>query len=163
MMPRRSLRNSGQGLRAGCRFLGGGVDEGHHTFDHTGDLGLEVWARTPERLYAHAAEALMSQIVEAPPGEPELQVRLSLTGDDPGDLLVHWLNTALLEAEVRGAVWTRAAVRGLTPRSLEGTLEGPKRGAPGQVMLREVKAVSHHGLEVDLGPGACRCRLVLDI
>src|SRR5881396_1937400 len=83
------------------------------------------------------------------------------TGDDPGDLLVHWLNTALLEAEVRGAVWTRAAVRGLTPRSLEGTLEGPRRGAPGQVMLREVKAVSHHGLEVDLGPGACRCRLVL--
>ena len=139
------------------------MDEGHHTFDHTGDLGLEVWARTPERLYAHAAEALMSQIVEAPSGEPELQVRLSLTGDDPGDLLVHWLNTALLEAEVRGAVWTRAAVRGLTPRSLEGTLEGPKRGAPGQVMLREVKAVSHHGLELDLGPGACRCRLVLYI
>ena len=38
--------------------------EGYRTFDHTGDLGLEVWAPTRERLYGLAAEALMAQVAE---------------------------------------------------------------------------------------------------
>jgi SHS2 domain-containing protein len=139
------------------------VGEGFRTFDHTGDLGLEVWAETPERLYALAAEALLAQIVEAGAGAPEVRVELDLEGDDPGDLLVHWLNSALLESELRRAVWTRAEVRSLSARAITGALAGPRRDPRGQVFLREVKAVSHHFLGLDLEPGRCRCRLILDI
>jgi len=137
--------------------------EGFRTFDHTGDLGLEVWAETPERLHALAAEALLAQVIECPHGEPELRVSLGLEGEDPRDLLVHWLNTALLEAELRQAVWTRVRVERLTPRSIVGTLEGLRRDPASQSFLREVKAVSHHFLELALEPPACRCRVVLDI
>uniref|UniRef100_A0A832I1A5 Archease n=1 Tax=Eiseniibacteriota bacterium TaxID=2212470 RepID=A0A832I1A5_UNCEI len=143
------------------------MDEGWRTFDHTGDLGLEVRAAGPERLFALAAIALLAQVVEAPrstrEGAPEVSVTLELEGEDPADLLVHWLNTALLEAEVRRAVWTRAVVELPGPGRLRGTLEGPRRDAARHTFLREVKAVSHHGLELALDPGACRCRLVLDI
>jgi SHS2 domain-containing protein len=144
------------------------MDEGFRTFDHTGDLGLEVWAPDPERLYALAAIALLAQVVEVPaetagPMPEPARVALELQGDDAADLLVHWLNTALLEAEVRRAVWTRATVALRSGRSLAGTLEGPLRDAARQTFLREVKAVSHHGLELDLAPPRCRCALVLDI
>ena len=142
--------------------------EGFRTFDHTGDLGLEVWAGTPERLYALAAEALLAQVaesgpVEAAPGEAEVRATLDLEGDDARDLLVHWLNTALLESGLRQAVWTRAEVRSLSERALAGVLAGPKLDATRQVFLREVKAVSHHFLDLDLTPGRCRCRVILDI
>jgi SHS2 domain-containing protein len=139
------------------------VPEGFRTFDHTGDLGLEVWADTPERLYALAAEALLAQVVEAAPGSSDVSVGLDLEGQDPGDLLVHWLNSALLEAELRRAVWTRAEVRSLSGRAIAGTLSGPRRDPRRQVFLREVKAVSHHFLALDLAPGRCRCRVILDI
>ena len=140
-----------------------GVSEGFRTFDHTGDLGLEAWAETPARLYALAAEALLAQVVEARAGAPEVRVELTLQGQDPADLLVHWLNTALLEAELRQAVWTRAEVLALEGRSLEGLLSGPRRDPGRQVFLREVKAVSHHFLGLELAPGRCRCRVILDI
>lgn len=139
------------------------MSEGFRTFDHTADLGLEVWAATPERLYALAAEALLAQAIEAPDGEPELEVEIDLEGDDPRDLMVHWLNTALLEADLRRAVWTRAVVERLTPTSISGRLEGVPRDPARQIFLRELKAVSHHALELVLEPPACRCRLVLDI
>ena len=139
------------------------VDEGFRTFDHTGDLGLEVWAGTPERLYALAAEALLAQVVEAPPGAPDVRAELDLVGQDAGDLLVHWLNSALLEAELRRVVWTRAEVRSLSARAVSGSLSGPLRDASRQVFLREVKAVSHHFLDLSLEPGRCRCRVILDI
>ena len=137
--------------------------EGYRTFAHTGDLGLEVWADTPERLHALAAVALLAQVIEARDDPRGVERRVVLEGDDAEDLFVHWLSTALLEAELLGAVWTDAEVRALTDRRIEATLLGPRRDRGRQVYLREVKAVSRHALELDLAPGHCRCRVVLDL
>jgi SHS2 domain-containing protein len=137
--------------------------EGFRNFDHTGDLGLEVWADSPERLFALAAEALSAQVAEALPGPVEVRHAVELEGSDPPDLLVHWLNTALLEGDLSRAVWTRAHVRSLEPHRLSATLEGQRLDPKKQVMLREVKAVSHHHLELDLEGRPCTCRLVLDL
>ena len=139
------------------------MDEGYRTFDHTGDLGLEVWAETPERLYALAAEALHAQVAEPAAGEAEVRLELELEGDDAADLMVHWLNTSLLEAEIRRAVWVRATIEALTPRRLAATLAGQRLDPGRHVRLREIKAVSHHHLALELEPPACRCRLVLDL
>ena len=139
--------------------------EGYRTFDHTGDLGLEAWAVTPERLFAVAAEALMAQVAEVPPdpSATPLTVDLELEADDAEDLLVHWLNTALLEADVRRAIWTRANVAHWSPRGLIARLTGPRFDPRRHTALREVKAVSHHGLVLEHEPPACRCRVVLDL
>lgn len=138
------------------------MDEGSRTFDHTGDLGLEVWAASPERLFARAALAVLAQVAEARDHEPEVEVRFTRAALDPEDLLVDLCNTALLEAEVRNAIWTEARIV-LAGPALEATLAGPLRDPRRQVFLREIKAVSHHGLELDLTPGRCRCRMVLDV
>ena len=138
------------------------MDEGSRTFDHTGDLGLEVWAGSPERLFARAALAVLAQVAEARDQEPEVEVRFTRDALDPEDLMVDLCNTALLEAEVRNAIWTEARIV-LAGSTLEATLAGPRRDPRRQVFLREIKAVSHHGLELDLTPGRCRCRMVLDV
>jgi SHS2 domain-containing protein len=139
------------------------MEEGHSTFDHTGDLGLEVWAPSAARLYALAAEVLMALVVDARGTAPESERVVRITGDDPADLLVHWLNTVLLESELAKVVWTRAEVHALTPTTLEATLWGSRLDPARQTFLREVKAVSHHALVLELKEPACRCRLVLDL
>ena len=139
------------------------MPEGYRTFDHTGDLGLEVWAETPERLHELAAVALLAQVVEVRLDAIEVRRELELEGDDPEDLLVHWLNSALLEADLARAIWSRATVTRLDGRTLHGVLEGPRRDPDRHVFLREIKAVSHHHLSLELAPPHCRCRLVLDL
>ncbi len=139
------------------------MDEGFRTFDHTGDLGIEVWAESPERLFARAALTVLAQVAEARGHDAEVEVRFTREAADPGDLLVDLCNTALLEAEVRGAIWTDARIALSAPFRLEATLSGPRRDPRRQVFLREIKAVSHHGLELDLTAGRCHCRLVLDV
>ena len=139
------------------------MDEGSRPFDHTGDLGLEVWAASPERLFARAALAVLAQVAETRTLEPEVEVRFTRAAPDPRDLLVDLCNTALLEAEVRDAIWTDARIVLAEPDQLEATLTGPRRDPRRQVFLREIKAVSHHDLELDLTPGHCRCRLILDV
>jgi SHS2 domain-containing protein len=105
--------------------------------------------------------------VEAATDDADHAVELALDGSDPEDLLVHWVNTALLEAEIRRVLWTRARILRLepmrAPTSLTGRLEGPRLDPARHTLLREVKAVSHHHLGLSLAPGRCRCRLVLDL
>ena len=103
------------------------MDEGSRTFDHTGDLGLEVWAASPERLFARAALAVLAQVAETRAHEPEVEVRFTRAAPDPRDLLVDLCNTALLEAEVRRAIWTDARIVLAGPDRLEATLTGPRR------------------------------------
>ncbi len=147
---------------AGSGTEGAGA-EGYRAFDHTGDLGMEIWAETPRRLFALAAEAVSAQAAEARTGPAEVRRAVSLEGDDPEDLLVHWLNTTLLESALQGAVWTRVRVTTLTPRKLDAVLEGQRLDRARQTFLREIKAVSHHHLALDLTGRPCRCRLVLDL
>ncbi len=139
------------------------MSEGWRTFDHTADLGLEVWAETPERLHALAALAVLAQVIEPPGGPASVSARVSVEGHDAADLLVHWLNTALLEAELRGATWTACRIERMGACALEAVLEGVPRDPARQVFLREIKAVSHHALELALAPPDCRCRVVLDL
>jgi len=142
------------------------MGEGFTTFDHTGDLGLEVWAAEPRRLYELAAQAVMAQVAcprTAADDVPEVHAEVDLTGSDAADLLVHWLNTAILQADLHHAVWTRAEVRLLTVTALRGTLSGPRLDRERLEFLREIKAVSHHFLELELGREGSRCRLILDL
>jgi SHS2 domain-containing protein len=137
--------------------------EGWATFDHTGDLGLEVWAETPARLFARAVLGVLAQVAETRGHADEIRVRVECRASDPGDLLVDLCNAALLEAEVRQAIWTDAEVAWNGDDRLAARFSGPRRDPRRQTFLREIKAVSHHALELDLTPGRCRCRLVLDV
>ena len=103
------------------------MDEGFRTFDHTGDLGLEVWAASPERLFARAALAVLAQVAETRAHEsevPEVEIRFARSAPDPADLLVDLCNTALLEAEVGDAIWTAARIVFAPPGRLEATFSG---------------------------------------
>lgn len=122
-----------------------------------------MWAETPERLHELAAEALIAQVTLGDLGPIDARLDVSLDGDDPEDLFVHWLNTVLLQAELERAVWTRVTLEALARDSLTATLEGQRLDLARHERLREVKAVSHHELALDLAPGACRCRVILDI
>jgi SHS2 domain-containing protein len=137
--------------------------EGFRTFDHTGDLGLEAWAPSPGRPFGLAVEALMAQIALAEDEERTIGLDLALEGPDPSDLLVHWMNTALLRASIEHAIWTHATIHQWTERSIRARLEGPRIDPGRHVLLREVKAVSHHDLLLDLTARPCRMRVVLDI
>ena len=140
--------------------------EGFATFDHTGDLGLEVRAATPARLFARAVLAVLAQVAEVPEAgghAGDVEVRVECRSDDAGDLLVDLCNAALLEADVHQAIWTDAEVSWNGAGRVSARLSGPRRDPRRQTFLREIKAVSHHALELDLSPGRCRCRLVLDV
>src|SRR5437588_11445794 len=93
----------------------------YETFEHTADLGLRVRAPDLDTLFAEAAQALFSAIVEDLPAvEPRQSLEVTLSGDDRVYLLFDWLNELLYRFDTEHLVFGRFEVHvrddGLTGR-----------------------------------------------
>lgn len=134
----------------------------YSAFPHTGDVGLEIRADSPGELFATAGRALTEQMARPVPGPEMVRERLELDADGWEDLFVHWLNTLLLRSELAQAWWTGFEIEALSPVRLVAAISGPRRG-PQHERMREVKAVSFHDLKLELAPGGCMARVVIDL
>jgi SHS2 domain-containing protein len=138
------------------------VSGGYAAFSHTGDVGLEIRAESPAELFAIAGRALTEQMALPTETGDVVRERLDLEADGWEDLFVHWLNTLLLRSELAQAWWTTFEIETLSPRRLVAEVAGPRRG-PQHERMREVKAASHHALALEIAPGRCVARVVLDL
>jgi SHS2 domain-containing protein len=132
-------------------------------FDHTADLGLRVEAPSREGLFEEAGRAFTALIVEEPDAAIRERERLdvALTASDPAELLFDWLHALLVAFEVRHLLLARFAVEVLEhggpddhaePDGRDGGLQlrasawGERVDPARHRLLREVKAITYHGL-----------------
>ena len=138
------------------------------TFDHTADLGLRIRAADLSTLFAEAAEALVSVIVENP---EELQCArkrdLSLQAPNLEYLLFDWLNEWLYRFEQEhwlGRRFTAAVSSAAGLWSLTGAAAGQTVDPRRHRLDHEVKAITYHGLKVQQEPdGAWLAEIIVDI
>src|SRR5262249_53043866 len=98
----------------------------HETFDHTADLGLRVRAATLDALFAEAAEALFSVIVENLSAvAPVVRVEVELSETDRELLLFDWLKELLYRFDAEHLLFSRFEVR-VRPDGLTGVAWGEK-------------------------------------
>jgi SHS2 domain-containing protein len=135
----------------------------YELFDHTADLGLRVAAPDLNALFREAAEGLFSVVVEEIPqrGAPK-RLDFAIEADRTEFLFVDWLSELLyvfdskrllldsFEVDVRDSKLTATALA----RPLD---EDRDR------LLREVKAITYHGLRVEQTPDGWLAEVILDI
>ena len=128
---------------------------GHELLEHTADLGVRARGATLEELFEQATVGLAEVLGAWRPGPGEPQA-LAVTGDDPGGLLVDWLNEVLYLHEVRRAALGAVRLDRVGGGRAEGTVRLTPDAAPFDGV--EVKAVTYHRLRVEptAEPGAGR-------
>jgi SHS2 domain-containing protein len=138
--------------------------DGYELLEHTADVGIQARGATLEAAFEQATEGL-AEVLGAlapegsgPPGwtpggsEGTAEaVRVEVSAEDPGGLLVDWLNEVLWLREVRQAMVSGVRVERVTDSSASGWVafsgDGP---APDGTF---VKAVTYHRLRVEPDPG----------
>ncbi len=136
---------------------------GHREVDHTADQGFEIWAPTPEELFAEGVLALADVCYDRAAVRPREQRRIVVAGDDREELLVRWLQDVylILEAEM----WLTAAASDVVVR--EGGVSGALRGEPfdraRHTIHTEIKAITYHGLAVRREEALWRATVVVDV
>lgn len=137
----------------------------HLLLDHTGDIGFEVRAGTPEALHEEAARALFDVIVDDL-GTVRTDVRVPFRVDgavDREDLLVRFLSELLFIHDARGWLFGGAVVEEIGRDRIVAQGIGEPFDPSRHRIARQVKAVTYHGLRVERDGADWVARVVLDL
>jgi SHS2 domain-containing protein len=135
----------------------------YELIDHTADLGLRIVADDLDTLFREAAEGLFSIIVEEIPPNPSSRRRgFSIPGDRLDHLILDWLTELLYVFETEGLLFRDFDVR-VSRAGLEATGLAQPVDPTRHRMLREVKAITYHRLQVKKTEHGWIAELVVDI
>lgn len=135
----------------------------YELFDHTADLGIRVRAADLDTLFAEAAAALFSAVVDDPATiRPEIAVDFTIPGDEADYLLVDWLKSLLLRVEVDHMLFGRFEVR-VGGGGLTATAWGEPIDRDRHPLSHEVKAITYHGLRVERDGDGWVAEVIVDI
>jgi len=129
--------------------------------DHTADTGIRVVAPDIEEFFADAACGMFDIIVggeiEGWPATHEI----SLESPDIESLIVDWLSELLYLFDVKKFIFSKAQFNELTHNSLRCTARGTSFS--GTIVGTEVKAVTHHLLEVRHTTAGYEATIIFDL
>jgi SHS2 domain-containing protein len=132
-------------------------------FEHTADLGIRVRALDLHELFAEAALALFSAILEDPTKVQSLkEVEIVLEADGYDYLLFDWLNGLLYRFETEHMVFGSFEVC-IRNRRLQGVACGEPLDRSRHALSHEVKAITYHGLRAEQTPGGWLAEVIVDI
>jgi SHS2 domain-containing protein len=132
-------------------------------FEHTADLGLRVRAAGVDELFAEAARGLFSLMVENPESvEAKMRLEVNLNAASLEDLFFDWLAELLYLFDARRLVFCQFEVR-RQGTSLHAQVGGEEIDPARHRFLREIKAVTYHGLAVRPSESGWMAQVIVDI
>ena len=137
----------------------------YEIFDHTADMGLYIYGRDREELFAAAQEALMAQLTNPDGIKPVMEREIILEAESAEELLRKWMAELLYLYQAEGWLTFGVSFSDLTDTSLKARAFGENLDKARHEQKLEIKAVTWHRLRIEkTGSGEhLRATVVLDI
>jgi SHS2 domain-containing protein len=145
-----------------------GEGAGYQLLEHTADAGLEAWGHTPAEAFEQAAFGMFEIALGEHPqkwrgaGE-RAEVRVETSGDDWPDLLVNWLAEMVYLFDTEGFVPRGFRFEECAPPRCSALAGGTLMSDPAEAAGVGIKAVTYHGLAVQVSAGETRVKVIFDI
>ncbi len=139
------------------------MEPSYEIFDHTADMGMRVVAPTMSALLAPAAHGLYAMIGEFATAGTEQTVEIKLTGDDPSIMLRDFLDELLVLFDRDKRIAFALDDAALTGDRLHVAVRTRAIDEDRCVLLREVKAITYHALDIVSVPGGFQATVIVDI
>ena len=136
---------------------------GYEFLDHTGDLGIRVWAANVEEIFQEAARALFDIITDLDKVEVRISREVTVQGLGREELLVAWLSELLYLHEVEGLLFCDFALIEIDERNVKGVAKGEKYHEGRHAIKTSIKAVTYHQLEIKEKDGLWQAQVIFDI
>ncbi|MBA4396246.1 MAG: hypothetical protein C0394_02480 [Syntrophus sp. (in: bacteria)] len=147
-------------LREKCRKMKAKI---YSVFDHTADLGIDVFGETQADLFSHAALALFDLMVDATGMQTTQSREIVIEGADRTDLFVNFLREILYLFNGEGFVLAACRVGRIDDQKLTAEISGGRYDARRHRVRTEIKAVTYHQAAVVQTAGGWQGRIVFDV
>ncbi len=131
--------------------------------DHTGDLGIRVWADDIKGTFQEAARALFDIITDLEKVEVHLKREIAVKGSGREELLVAWLSELLYLHEVKGLLFCDFKLAEIDEGNARGMAMGEEFHEGRHTIKTSIKAVTYHQLEIKEEDGCWQAQVIFDI
>lgn len=137
--------------------------EKYSFFDHTGDLGLNIFGKTLPALFRHAGEAITQIITDVKTVQLRETKIISLRADRIEDLMVHWLNELIFLFDAQCLLFAVFDVTSIDSLHLEATVKGEAYDQARHPVKTTIKSATYHQLEVVREAEYWKARVIVDL
>lgn len=134
----------------------------YRELEHTGDIGIEVSARTRSELFRRAALALAALLVETSTVAAKELHMLQISANDDVAMLHDLLSELLQLFAADGFIWRNVVVEE-SPGALQVIVEGEYFDSERHSSRGEIKAVTYHQMSVEELANEWRARIIFDV
>jgi len=135
----------------------------YRLFDHTSDLGLQVFGKDALELFHNSGLALMDVMADMSRIESVTTVSIGVEQDGFDLLLREWLSELLFTATVEMFFYDAIEIHSVDGCHINATISGEKFNPRKHSILRELKSVTYHKLEVRQVKHNWQATFVIDI
>lgn len=143
------------------------TDPGWESLDHTSDLELLIRGQSEEELFANAALALTSLIVEAGDLRGAVERKVEISSESSEERFLDWLRELLYLLYTKGFLTRGVSGLELATRDdkyvLRAVLSGDTLDRSRHRLLHEVKTVTYQEFLYGKKDGSWRARVVFDV
>ena len=132
-------------------------------FDHTADLGVEIYGKTVTDLFANAAFAIFDIITDLKRVSSIVERKIVVKGEGWEDLLVNYLREILYMFNGEGLLLKEYPILKIDARHLEGKVLGERFDPSKHRINTEIKAVTYHQVTVKETPDMWMGRVIFDV
>ena len=132
-------------------------------FEHTADIGMEMYGATLKELFRNAGRALFDTIVEIDRIQPRVERSVSVTGDDDELLLMNWLRRLLYLLAVEGEVYGEFRIVALQSGALQAVVTGEPLDMERHHFKTELKAITYHQFRLIHEQDGWRATVIFDV
>jgi SHS2 domain-containing protein len=131
--------------------------------NHTADMGIQVFGTDAKNLFETAAKSMIQIMIQAPTAEKTDTLTLEVAAKDLPDLMVRWLGEILYLFQGEKVVVTDLEIDSLSTVHLEATLGTVPFNPNTHEILREIKAVTYHQIEVAQKDDRWEAKIIFDL
>ena len=135
----------------------------YKVFDHTADLGLEIYGKDEKALFSNAAFAIFDLAVDLHDVNTSEVLTISVRGSDREDLFVNYLREILYILNGKGMLLKEFSISEISSRHLVGEVRGEAFNPERHSIKTEIKAVTYHQVKVEKSKGGWRARVIFDV
>jgi SHS2 domain-containing protein len=135
----------------------------YHIFDHTADLGVDIYGKTLQELYANAAFAIFDIITDLHRVKTLESREITIEGAGREDLLINYLREILYLFNGERLLLKECVVTEVDRQSLKGIVSGERFNPQKHSINTEIKAVTYHQTSIRQTPKGWRGRVIFDV
>lgn len=121
----------------------------YELLEHTAEIGIKAYGENEKELFENLAEGMFSITADLENVKPEVSCNFEASAENTQDLVFMYLSRLLYLFETKNILFCRFEIEKLQPgRKIAGKAWGEPLNREKHKLLRDIKAVTFHNLEV---------------